>query len=595
MFLFRQEAEVLETSVAVRRPKRWDNPLDPTLSDSDVEWLLAQPPLCDLDSSRFPKSTPLTDIIRNDCRLVRYDHGDLIVREGDYGGSAYLVLQGNVRVFVTRLDESLLGRRDTPKQPWWRSLMATLTARGIAEVRQDPQVNSGGSVAVRHPDGQTHVFLQDIDRLFATHQTNLLGKGEIFGELSAINRSPRPFSVVADGPVALLEMRWQGLRLLRRDPTFREQLENLYRRTSLLSHLREVTLFRFLPEDLLAEVAAQIRFQSYGDLEWYSEFEETQQLDVQQRIGKESLIAEEGSSAEHLILIRSGFARLSERQGAGHRTIAYLGRGQQFGLDEIVHNWKAIQESPFLPYQRSLRAIGYVDILRLPWKVLHEKVFPHVRSEELTSNIQQPRYEPGRPVLDMPVLDFSGRSDEEPLDTSVVEFLVDERLINGKQTMIIDTLRCTRCDDCVRACASFHDGNPRFIRQGPQHGQWLFPHACMHCSDPVCMIGCPTGAIARDTIHGIVSINPDTCIGCKTCAESCPYDNITMVEIRNESGQKFVDQANQLPILQATKCDLCHSHAGGPACQKACPQDALIRIDMADIPNLQKWFKRHAA
>jgi Fe-S-cluster-containing dehydrogenase component len=195
----------------------------------------------------------------------------------------------------------------------------------------------------------------------------------------------------------------------------------------------------------------------------------------------------------------------------------------------------------------------------------------------------------------MPVLDFSGRSDEEPLDTSVVEFLVDERLINGKQTMIIDTLRCTRCDDCVRACASFHDGNPRFIRQGPQHGQWLFPHACMHCSDPVCMIGCPTGAIARDTIHGIVSINPDTCIGCKTCAESCPYDNITMVEIRNESGQKFVDQANQLPILQATKCDLCHSHAGGPACQKACPQDALIRIDMADIPNLQKWFKRHAA
>ncbi len=585
----------METSIAVRRPKRWDNPLDPTISDSDVEWLLAQPPLCDLDASRFPKSTPLADIIRNDCRLVRYDHGDLIVREGDYGGSAYLVLQGSVRVFVTRLDESLLGRRDTPKQPWWRSLMATLITRGIAEVRKTPLVNSGASVAVRHPDGQTHVFLQDIDRLFATHQTNLLGKSEIFGELSAINRSPRPFSVVADGPVALLEMRWQGLRLLRRDPTFRQQLENLYRRTSLLSHLREVSLFRFLPEDLLGEVAAQIRFQSYGDLEWYSEFEETQQLDVQQRIGKEALIAEEGGSAEHLILIRSGFARLSERQGAGHRTIAYLGRGQQFGLDEIVHNWKASEGSPFLPYQRSLRAIGYVDVLRLPWKILHEKVFPHVRRDELTSNIQQPRYEPGRPVLDLPVLNISGGSDAEPIDTSVVEFLVDERLINGKQTMIIDTLRCTRCDDCVRACASFHDGNPRFIRQGPQHGQWLFPHACMHCSDPVCMIGCPTGAIARDTIHGIVSINPDTCIGCKTCAESCPYDNITMVEIRNESGQKLVDQATELPILQATKCDLCHGHAGGPACQKACPQDALIRIDMADIPNLQKWFKRHAA
>lgn len=595
LVVLRQEAEVLETIVAVRRPKRWDIPLDPTMSDSDVEWLLAQPPLCELDSARFPKSTPLADIIRNDCRLVRYEHGDLIVREGDYGGSAYLVLQGKVRVFVTRLDESLLGRRETTKQSWWKSLIATMTTRGIAEVRQSPPVGSGSSVVVRRPDGQTHVFLQDIDRLFATHQTNQLGKGEIFGELSAINRSPRPFSVVADGPVALLEIRWQGLRLLRRDPTFREQLENLYRRTSLLSHLREVTLFRFLPEDVLAEVAGQIRFQSYGELEWYNEFEETQRLDVQQRIGKESLIAEEGSSADHLIMIRSGFARLSERQGAGHRTVAYLGRGQQFGLDELIHNWKASEGRAFLPYQHSLRAIGYVDVLRLSWKVLHEKVFPHVRRDELASNIQQPRYEPGRPVLDVPVLGLSGQSEDEPIDTSVVEFLVDERLINGKQTMIIDTLRCTRCDDCVRACASFHDGNPRFVRQGPQHGQWLFPHACMHCSDPVCMIGCPTGAIARDTIHGIVSINPETCIGCKTCAESCPYDNIKMVEIRNESGQKLVDQVNQLPILQATKCDLCHGHAGGPACQMACPQDALIRIDMADIPNLQKWLKRHAA
>ncbi|MEY4566916.1 MAG: Electron transport protein HydN [Planctomycetota bacterium] len=590
-----QEAEVLETIVAVRRPKRWDIPLDPTMSDSDVEWLLAQPPLCELDSARFPKSTPLADIIRNDCRLVRYEHGDLIVREGDYGGSAYLVLQGKVRVFVTRLDESLLGRRETTKQSWWKSLISTMTTRGIAEVRQSPPVGSSSPVAVRRPDGQTHVFLQDIDRLFATHQTNQLGKGEIFGELSAINRSPRPFSVVADGPVALLEIRWQGLRLLRRDPTFREQVENLYRRTSLLSHLREVTLFRFLPEDVLTEVAAQIRFQSFGELEWYSEFEETQRLDVQQRIGKESLIAEEGSSADHLIMIRSGFARLSERQGAGHRTVAYLGRGQQFGLDEMVHNWKASEGRAFLPYQHSLRAIGYVDVLRLSWKVLHEKVFPHVRRDELANNIQQPRYEPGRPVLDMPVFGLSGQSEDEPIDTSVVEFLVDERLINGKQTMIIDTLRCTRCDDCVRACASFHDGNPRFVRQGPQHGQWLFPHACMHCSDPVCMIGCPTGAIARDTIHGIVSINPDTCIGCKTCAESCPYDNIKMVEIRNKSGQKLVDHVNQLPILQATKCDLCYGHAGGPACQKACPQDALIRIDMADIPNLQKWLKRHAA
>ena len=46
----------------------------------------------------------------------------------------------------------------------------------------------------------------------------------------------------------------------------------------------------------------------------------------------------------------------------------------------------------------------------------------------------------------------------------MLEFLVENRLINGTAMMIIDTDRCTRCDDCVRACASGHDNNPRFMR-----------------------------------------------------------------------------------------------------------------------------------
>jgi Fe-S-cluster-containing dehydrogenase component/CRP-like cAMP-binding protein len=582
----------LESTLPVRRPKRWDKPLDPGLTQADAECLLGLVPLVYLDPSRFPKSTPLVDIVRNDCRLCQFEHGDVVLREGDYGNSAFLVLQGQVRIFVTRLSESQLGRKEAPKKSWWQSLVSTMRQQRFAEVRNTSSLGAldSDSIAIRQPNGNAHVFLQDVDRLFDTHQTNAVKAGEIFGELSAINRTPRPFSVVADGTAVLLEIRWQGLRLLRRDPGFRQYLDNLYRQTSLASHLREVTLFRFLPEEQLTAVAQEIRFESYGELEWYNEFEETQQLDVQKRIQRETLIAEEGTQADHLLLIRSGFARLSERQGSGHRTLSYLGRGQQYGLDEIAHNWKAVDRTQFLPYQRSLRAIGYVDVLRLSWKVLHEKVFPFVRVAELPPHIQQPRYEPTRPIVDSPLQSQAG-----DIETGLVEFLVDERLINGRETMVIDTLRCTRCDDCVRACATFHDGNPRFVRQGPQYGQWLFPHACMHCSDPVCMIGCPTGAIARNIENGIVSINPDTCIGCQTCAESCPYDNIRMVQISDEKGRKLVDEQSQLPILQATKCDLCHSHPTGPACQRACPHDALIRIDVGDMPNLVEWLKRHAA
>ncbi|MFI4987081.1 MAG: 4Fe-4S dicluster domain-containing protein, partial [Alphaproteobacteria bacterium] len=148
------------------------------------------------------------------------------------------------------------------------------------------------------------------------------------------------------------------------------------------------------------------------------------------------------------------------------------------------------------------------------------------------------------------------------------------------------------CDDCVRACAAAHDSNPRFIRHGPEHGKFMIANACMHCRDPVCLIGCPTGAIHRLPEDGRVIINDATCIGCGTCANSCPYSNIRMVEIRNRDGAFIVDDATGSPIVKATKCDLCADQLGGPACQRACPHDALVRVDMRDQAALADWLKR---
>ena len=56
----------------------------------------------------------------------------------------------------------------------------------------------------------------------------------------------------------------------------------------------------------------------------------------------------------------------------------------------------------------------------------------------------------------------------------------------------------------------------------------LSPQVCMHCKDPECLTGCPTGSIFRDP-RGYVDIDPATCIGCFDCATQCPYDAITMV------------------------------------------------------------------
>ena len=106
------------------------------------------------------------------------------------------------------------------------------------------------------------------------------------------------------------------------------------------------------------------------------------------------------------------------------------------------------------------------------------------------------------------------------------------------------------------------------------------------------MIECPTGAISRREEKGYVSINDLTCIGCNTCANNCPYDAIRMVEIRHQNGSFIRDSKTRAPVVKATKCDLCADQWGGPACQRACPHDALVRIDMRDIGHVADWKNR---
>jgi Fe-S-cluster-containing dehydrogenase component len=106
------------------------------------------------------------------------------------------------------------------------------------------------------------------------------------------------------------------------------------------------------------------------------------------------------------------------------------------------------------------------------------------------------------------------------------------------------------------------------------------------------MIGCPTGAIGREQKTGNVTINDKTCIGCGTCADSCPYSNIRMVEVNDKRGLPILEAESGEPIVKATKCDLCVDQLGGPACQRACPHDALTRIDLSSPEAITNWTKR---
>lgn len=590
--------------IAIDRPVRWDHPLSQEMLTRDIAWMLEQSPFADMNQEVFPSHCSLESVIRHDSRILRFEPGDIVVREGDYGSSAFIVLRGSVRAFL----ESLWNQQGKPEltsraSDWFSKFLGKLKAnkphqhvdrRGAN--RSSAESNRAGTSAkapvqrVEQTEGGNRIFLQDINAVIEGYQSESLGVGELFGEMAAITRSQHRYTVVADSPAVVLEIRWQGLRMLRRDKGFREYLDARYRSSSLQTHLRETELFRFLDDESMQHVIDATKLESFGDMEWFAEYKDTQKLDVQKQIDREPLIATEGKPASDLILIRAGFARLSFEQGRGHQTIAYLGRGRMFGLPELSQRYREPNARP-LPYQESLRALGFVDVLKIPADIVLKYVLPKVRKSELPTPLKSLRYDSGGlvvPSADTPV-------ETSALETPLLEFLVDQRLINGHKTMMIDLDRCTQCDDCVRACANTHGGTPRFVRNGPQYGPLLFAHSCMHCEDPVCMIGCPTGAINRNQDTGVISINENTCIGCKTCSESCPYSNIVMIQARDESGRLAVDRNTQLPILQASKCDLCHHLPTGPSCQNACPHQALIRMDTSDPSKLNEWISRRAS
>jgi Fe-S-cluster-containing dehydrogenase component/CRP-like cAMP-binding protein len=597
---------MVDTEVAVSRPQRWDEPFGDSMREVDVDRLLEVEPFRSIDPARFPPTLPLRDILRNDARIQRFARGDIIVREGDYGGSAFLALRGRVRVVLSGLSSETLGRQEPHTLGWWTTLRRVLLRSKLPEVRRafsPPRRGEGAGKgrrvqAINHAVGQrgepSHscVFLQDVPRVLEQSNTVVLEAGEIFGELAALTRSPRTATVFAETDAVLVEIRWQGLRdLMRRTDALRQHVERLYRENSLRVHLRETPLLAELPPERLAAVADETTFETHGVFDWHETFESVVRRRPGDAIVDEPLIAEEGAFCDGLILIRSGFARQSRRYGHGHRTVAYLGRGQVFGLAEAIES--AAKNVP-TPWQYSLRALGYVDVLRIPTPALQKHVFPAISRETLERVAREhgASWAIDEALGGASPPEYAASSGRGRIDQGLLEFLVDRRLINGAQAMAIDLDRCTRCDDCVRACAATHDNNPRFIRQGPRHGSFQIAHACMHCIDPVCMIGCPTGAISRDAATGVVRINDQTCIGCSTCAQSCPYDNIQMVEIRDRRGAVLTDAATRQPLAQATKCDLCVDLAGGPACQRACPHDALVRLNLGNLGDVAAWLNR---
>jgi len=98
--------------------------------------------------------------------------------------------------------------------------------------------------------------------------------------------------------------------------------------------------------------------------------------------------------------------------------------------------------------------------------------------------------------------------------------------------MVADLRRCVGCQTCTASCKQKNATPPGVqwrrvldLETGeyPNVKRVFMPVGCMHCDDPPCMTVCPSTA-TRKRADGIVTVDPDLCIGCAYCAVACPYE-----------------------------------------------------------------------
>src|SRR5262249_10015529 len=159
-----------------------------------------------------------------------------------------------------------------------------------------------------------------------------------------------------------------------------------------------------------------------------------------------------------------------------------------------------------------------------------------------------------------------------------LEDFLQQGLMEAQSLLVLDLDRCTRCDLCVQACATAHDGVTRLIREGLRYAHYLVATSCRQCRDPLCMVGCPVGSIRR---RNELEIHiEDWCIGCGVCADNCPYGNITMHEFEVKIDDPEQPGRRKAVMREkATACDLCKNLAPDqdPSCVVACPHGAAVR------------------
>ena len=388
-----------------------------------------------------------------------------------------------------------------------------------------------------------------------------IGESSIFGEVGLISGRRRGATIrAADACICVEIPRMAALKLMSQVPEARETVNRITTERQVLQIFKSGLTASDI-SDVLA--GAQVMDVKPGEA-----------------------IITEGDLSDDLYIIRSGSMIVEKTLGGRAVFISYVPAGSYSGEMAMMER---------SPRSTTVKAAIRSTVVKLPAEPFRELLKRKPELDKRMRSEMKARREINA-FIESQQDKFAGAVD---MYSSVANFLIKQGIGEATDVLLIDESLCVGCDNCEKACADSHDGLSRLNREaGTTFADIHVPTSCRHCEHPHCMSDCPPNAIRRGP-DGEVFIS-DACIGCGNCQRACPYGVIQMdkppppkpslmkwmlfgmgpgpgqpdYEWRKKAAAKQTSESPKLAI----KCDMCSGKSGGPACVRACPTGAAIRV-----------------
>src|SRR5882762_5156053 len=224
----------------------------------------------------------------------RFRKGELICKEGDFGSTAFYILEGKARVSISTPIAHI--KTQGGAKGLFKRLTSTLVGRdedARTEEARDRTIPIDAAVDLSYGNPVAE-----------------LGPGDLFGEMTCMNFYPRSATVRAESDVVAYEMLRNVLDIMMKNKTFKAQIDETYRRRALENHLRGVPMFADLAPDFIEHLRETVELQ---------------------RFAPGQTIVQQGAPADSFYLVRIGFVKITEEYPGGELVLAYLSRGDYFG------------------------------------------------------------------------------------------------------------------------------------------------------------------------------------------------------------------------------------------------------------------------